>query len=74
MYMKNEIVDERECSMVHIRWKIFHLMFRSRENNNDNSYYVLGVLQSLFRPQKHSGLVRDGSLAKENRTERKHHA
>ena len=33
---------------------------RSCGNNNDNSHHVLGVLQSLFCPQKHSGLIVDG--------------
>ena len=53
--------------------KYFISRIRSRRNNNDNSHHVLGVLHSLFCPQKHSGLVVDGSLNKENPTERKHH-
>ena len=30
MYIKNGIVDERECGMMDVRWKIFHFTYQIR--------------------------------------------
>ena len=73
MYIKNGIVDERECGMMDVRWKIFHFTYQIPREQQRQLPSCARCFAELICPQKHSGLVVDGSLNKENPTERKHH-